>query len=347
MNFLNAIEGLKGENLSTAVLRLLLLRSQDLRERFISLLSDKCRLGPLAAGDHFACLLEPGTEDPESGRSGRLDLVIETADAVIGVENKLSAAFQQGQPAKYLESLKNRADNLTKLRGRSFQHVLAILAPRRRSQEIESKIGENDHYIFLPWEDILESLDDAVSESDAASRVLFQSFDEFLNENIGFMPNFPRWVPHLRRRFDPYGTPRQREVVSRLWEFFPDAGTRISSGKTWVGYYFAKYQAWYGFISSAEAITSGAKHPSELIVATSFPVVAPIPPFRSITLRQENFLGKGRQVIAWAIDYDEEWADPKRWRDALQPLSDAVEALATEVAPPQGAPASGEGKTTL
>src|SRR5712692_6695611 len=70
MNLFSEIEGLRGENLTTAILRVLLLRSQDLRERFIRLVSDNCRLGPLTLGEHFSCLVNAKRRMKRSGVGG-------------------------------------------------------------------------------------------------------------------------------------------------------------------------------------------------------------------------------------------------------------------------------------
>ena len=71
MNLLAEIEGLSGENLTTAVLRLLLLRSQEIRDEFVRLLSAHSRVGPLTVNDHFACILERSTKEADSPRWGR------------------------------------------------------------------------------------------------------------------------------------------------------------------------------------------------------------------------------------------------------------------------------------
>ena len=68
MNLLAELEGLSGENLTTAVLRLLLLRSQEIREEFLRLVSAHSRVGPLTVDSHFACILEHSTEEAGSTR---------------------------------------------------------------------------------------------------------------------------------------------------------------------------------------------------------------------------------------------------------------------------------------
>lgn len=335
MNLFSEIEGLRGENLVTAILRLLLLRSEDIRGRFIRLISDSCRLEPLTAGPHFSCLREEATGEEDTSESGRLDLILETADAVIGIENKLGEVFRRGQPHKYLSTLARRAEGLAQLRRRKFKHVLVILAPSSRSAEINRLIGGDSYYIFLAWEDVRSKVLGSVKdEVDSATRAILISFDEFLNDQISFLPRFTEWVPHLRRWLDQRGTEQQREVVRRLWQFFPEPGARMEPGKQYVGYPFCcnlrGYKAWFGFVAKS-AIKDSRKNEAELIVITTFPVAFSAHVFSPITLEREQFLGKDFKLNAWVIEFDHAWADPQKWRDELAPLNQAAEQLKSAV----------------
>jgi hypothetical protein len=75
------------------------------------------------------------------------------------------------------------------------------------------------------------------------------------------------------------------------------------------------------------AIKDPRKNEAELIVVTTFPVAFSTPVFSPITLKREQFLGKGFKLSAWAIEFDHAWADPQKWRDELAPLYQAVEQL--------------------
>lgn len=331
MNLFSEIEGLKGENLVTAILRVLLLRSEDIRGRFIGLISNECRLGPLTAGSHFSCLREEATYEQGANESGRLDLILETADAVIGIENKLDGVFQKGQPHKYLSTLEKHAAALAELRRRKFQHILVILAPSSRSAEIERLTDGDRHYVFLAWEHVRDKVLSSVKDDvDPATRTILISFGEFLSDQISFLPRFKEWVPHLKRRFDLRGTQQQREVVQALWRFFPDPGPRMGSGDQYVGYNFCynlrDHRAWFGFVEKS-AIKDPRKNEAELIVVTTFPVVFSTPVFSPITLKREQFLGKDFKLSAWAIEFDHAWTDPQKWRDELAPLYQAVEQI--------------------
>ncbi len=331
MNIFIETEGLQGEDLATAIIRVLLLRSQELRESLIRLVSNASILGPVLLSSHFSCLLQYATEDKASGRRGRLDLLIETDDSVIGIENKLYAAFQEGQPHKYLGSVKKYAEGLANLRTiESLQYSVVVIAPRSRLFNVKEKIKSDDHLTVITWEDVLEAFSEAAVRVDSTTHMILNSFMEFLKEKIAFIPRFKDWVPHLKRRFDDDGTPIQRTLVTKLRDFFPDPGSSLSHGETWVGYYFCSaskdYSAWYGYVRSGVEIEDGVENKSELIIATSFNLSLPAKEFRPIKLRSRAFLGT-QELHSWAINYNHDWEKPEKWRIALDPLNRQVEKL--------------------
>lgn len=150
MALLVEISGLKGENLCSALLAHLTLRSPEVRAELIRLISDRAPHGPIYVQNQFAVFCEESAnaggidEDTPELKRGRIDLVIETDDAVIGIENRFNAPFQEGQPAGYLRLLRQRASDLATIRNTDFSHVLVVLAPERRASGIDAKIRE-DH----------------------------------------------------------------------------------------------------------------------------------------------------------------------------------------------------------
>ena len=60
------------------------------------MISAGSKQGPLSSESRFPCKREIGTRD-EDDRQGRVDLVIETDDAVIGLGNELYTGFREGQ----------------------------------------------------------------------------------------------------------------------------------------------------------------------------------------------------------------------------------------------------------
>ncbi len=330
MDFLSELQGLSGENLCSATLRLLLIRSQDLRERLINLISRENRIGPIMPGSHFSCTIEEPTED--SGRWGRLDLFLEMSDAVVGIENKLYAGFQEGQPHKYLNTVSQRAKALAAIRGKHYQGLVAVLAPKSRNTEIEAHIGEDEGLLALTWEEILDDFFHSAENLDSETKVLLHALDSYIRQQISLFPEWARWTPHLRRRFDHGGSPLQRTVVRKVWQFFPDAGGRLSSGATWCGYYFTDRslvtKGWYGFVPKEEVV-DGAKNEVEFIISVSFDVPFPENVFRKIKLKAgPSFIGSN-EIYSWAIELDDSWSQPDSWMHHLQPLSDAYESIRT------------------
>lgn len=331
MDLLSELEGLSGENLCSATLRLLLIRSQELRERFITIISRENHTGPIMPGSHFSCTLEEPTED--SGRWGRLDLFLEMSDAVVGIENKLFAGFQEGQPNKYLNTVLQRAEALKVIRGKHYQGLVAVLAPQSRHHEIETVVQKKENLLVITWEEVLDCFLQIAENLDPKTKILVHSLDSYIRQQISLFPEWSRWIPHLNRKFDHGGTPLQKIVVGKVWQFFPDAGGRLSSGATWCGYYFTDRsmdtKGWYGFVPKEE-ILDGAKNEVEFIIAVSFDVAFPEIVFRKIHLKAgAGFLGS-KGICSWAIELDESWSQPDNWRHHLQSLYDAYRGIQTK-----------------
>jgi hypothetical protein len=328
MDFLSEVEGLRGEQLATATLRWLLVRSQEFRENLIALISKASRLGPVHAAEQFAAFLEYPTSSGE-GSPGRVDLVIEIDQWVLGVESKFFAVFQEGQPSKYLESLQRRAAQLAQVRGFPYGHAVVILAPRARMAEVAAHCGDDSQCMLLTWEDVLAVAQEPKLDVDGAARAVLGFLSRFVDNRIAFLPSFRQWVPHLRNRWESSGSALQRDVVAALWEFLPEGGKRLSAGATWCGYYFCnsspKLRGWYGFVDGN--IIGAPSHQAEFIIATNFDLVDPPVALRRIETFNQNFLGGYRPVTAWVIDFDEKWADPQRWTEALACIGATVSKL--------------------
>lgn len=335
MNLFRDIEGKKGEELTSAVLRHLLLRSSGIREILIKKISGESRQGPLSMESRFSCTREEATEDKDKKR-GRLDLVLETDDAIIGIENKIFAGWQDGQPGKYLGSLREKAESLQKMTGREVRHLLTVLVPSSREIEAKEKvIGVEQHCVVITWEVILDEMEKQVGSLDPSSAAILHSLKEFILGIIGFMPEFKHWLPHFRRGWISKGNSYQNQLVSSIWRFFPDSGPRLGAGDTWLGYYFALQlkaeRGWYGFVQRSSLTDLEGKtlpgmqdHQAELVVATSFPINSFSKNFLQVKVNHKNFLGLGpeREVFCWVVGFNEQWEAPSKWISELRPLSD-------------------------
>ena len=329
MNLFAEIEGLRGENLSSALLRFVFLRSQDARTQLADLLTGLTGTS-FSAMHRFACILEGSTDDANHG-SGRIDLLVEMDDALVGIENKFNAGFQQGQPEKYLHSLCQRAE---KLSDGGFiskkRHLLVILAPKDRHGEIQKKIDElpadqKDLCRFLSWEEMLAAFREVAPTQDSKTREVISYFDGYVNRYLrqSFFHQKHNWLQSLEQ-WMPYGSERQRQVVSELCDFFPNVGGRLSYGETWVGYYFGN-KGWFGFtVKSAIATTCRPieqQRQAELLIVVGFDISSTPAQdiFHLISMKNKGF-GGAPERSAWAVDY-EKLKTREEWVAALAPFT--------------------------
>jgi len=322
MNLFSEIEGLHGENLASAVLRLLILRSVELRDAFVRLLSRRSPVGPLSCRDTFGCKCEAHTEDAEEG-SGRVDLLLEVDETVIGVENKFHAEFQPGQPHKYLDHLRQQAEGLSSLRRREPRYFLVVLAPEAREEESKENLVDDSQCTFLSWEDTQEALLECRERLDRETLVILDVFCAYLRDRLAFLPELEEWLPHLRREFPPRGSSFQRYMLGSIWQFFPDQGPKLGSGKTWAGYYFwdslKEPRGWFGFVPSS--VIDPPRHGgAELIIATSVKVDLDPKWFKPVSITGPAALGAGDEERSWIVDFGPEWNSPSIWRERLEPL---------------------------
>ena len=291
MSLFSEIVGLKGENLSSAVLAHILLRSPDARSMIIRKISDASPTGPIYVRNQFAAFCEEPTESdsaPEGSEThrGRLDLLVETDDTVIGIENKFFAPFQHNQPEGYVETLrvKAKAIAIAKLRETDFTPVLIVLAPARRRDEILNRLGEqkiSNQAGFVAWEDLLAGLAELEGTS-TVDRFLIRELTDFVNEQIGHFRDLDRLLPHLRKRWSERGTKAQRRFLnSFVWSLL-DKSVKDSkyyssgTGKDYYGWYLnpnptdTSKRFWLGFLArkseGREAALVIATKPAGLIV---------------------------------------------------------------------------------
>ena len=161
MDFISRFEGLFGENLGSAVLGHLILNSQEIRDEFIGLLSDNSPVGPISYSSHFSSQTEyatssEGGSDEDGRNNGRLDLLIQLDDVVIGIENKFFAGFQPDQPGKYIPTLEHVAKTLGQINRRTVRPILFILCPEDRRGEAEVKANEHAGMVsVITWESVI------------------------------------------------------------------------------------------------------------------------------------------------------------------------------------------------
>lgn len=340
MNLLREVEGLQGEKLASKVLSLLLLRSQELRNIFIDLISDESPKGPLSTRSRFACICEQRTDSEDIG-SGYVDILIETDDAIVGVENKFHAPLGENQPGKYLETLREKASLLNALVGsqKNIGYLLVVLLPNDRKVRVSKEL-DGKGCVVLAWQDVLGAFlaTSRMKNLDPMTEVILRALNDFVQEKVGFMSNFARWYPHFRRSWVPTADQYQRALLGSLREVFPNPNSKIGVGTTWAGYYFAtvldrRDWGWFGFVPSKSIVdVSIRENAAELIVASTFDIPALSPSsFTNVTV--PGILGKGVACKAWVLNFDRQWSSPDKWREELNPIWRKVESLQSKSAP--------------
>jgi hypothetical protein len=323
MNLFTTIEGLSGENLTSALLRYLMINSPEVRGKIVDFLSTNSPIGPLVSMSHFSCETEFPTEHEKLG-TGRIDLLIILDDTIIAIENKINASFQPGQPEKYQTTLETMKEHLSKIRRSKLEHFTMLLCPKSREKEARIKINSLERTVYASWENLFGELKSLDNLSDSVSQVILKELLDYLRQFFDFIPEFPTLEPHLRKNFDTAGTALQRKIVGRLWNFFPGAGKRLSFGDTWVGYYFmggeTGHLGWYGFIKQSELLGQEIR-PSELIVASTYvPTSLSSEDFKAVKLKNDNFIGRPNNTHAWIVNFDKTWDSNEKWRKAFEPF---------------------------
>jgi len=331
MQLFRALEGLSGEQLATGGLRLLLLRSQACRDAFLKPLANAFPAWPLSTTSHFSCYAEYATTDEVEGR-GRIDLILELDDAVVGVEVKLGAALQSGQPRKYVEELDRVAGLLGQVRRREMPSLLTVLAPGSRRTEVNDILAVVPRSAFLAWEDVLTALRDAEGGDQFVS-VLIAEFDQYLRDALDFLPRFAEWAPRLRAAWKPGGTAEQHKLLRALSTILPGRAGRMAGGDSWVGYYFTPdgpdaARSWIGFLPSSRA--DRRDEHALLVVSTSRPVVPQATAdYSPVHISPPNNVD-GLSVDSWEIRFNPSWTTAADWTGRLaiflsQPTAHAPE----------------------
>jgi len=290
-------------------------------------------LGPIGSDNHFATYLEYSTgsndsEDTEDPRGGRLDLLVETDEALIGVEIKIWAGFQENQPEKYVPSLVKRARDLRDLRDvPAYPCFLIVLAPESRRSQMEGEIAKkqrlglfedlSDNCKFLAWEKLLERFYETKNMS-ASTKFLVGELQSYFGGIEGALSNFRALAPQLHR-WEPTGSRWHRDVVGGLWRLLPCIGRRLGAAETWCGYYLQSedksVKGWIGFVSKDQFVESAQLHDAELIIQLNMAVPAWDDEERVLLRHLES----DQYEFTWVIRFDESWK-PVDWRNLFEPL---------------------------
>ena len=342
MNLFSELDGKSGEEQSSAILNYLLLRSPVIRDSFLKVISISSHLSvPISDGRQFTSYLEVATTSQQAdgeNLKGRIDLVVETENAVIGIENKFNASFQEDQPRKYLSFLEKRAKELNSISGKTeVVPLLVVLAPKSRVSSIYKRFKEQGieaKSFFVSWEDLLRGISDNTHVLDPAGAFLASDLKSYVNEYIGFSDFVRTRIPFLRRNWENRGSADHREVVNTLWSTFPE-NTRVAYrsgvGHSYYGYYFGPGEHdqrwnWYGFIDAETLVDTDLQADGKacFMIATS-PRVEDLQLPEASALRKAEITGwtddSGHPRTCWILNFGDDWTDRDRWEDAISPLA--------------------------
>jgi len=327
MDIFSKIEGLSGENLSSKLLSYLIFNSHEVRDAILSIFSDNSPNGPITYTSHFSCRTEYPTIDDQYG-NGRLDILLQLDDVVIGIESKFFSQFQEDQPQKYCKTLQDVASALKKINHTEVRALLYVLCPESRRSEVKDRITDLNNTAIITWEKIIEKISHIENISNPTARIIASEFTKYLKRQFSFIEYFEKKYIHLKKTFPDYGSPLQGELVRKLWSFFPVSGARLSNGKTWIGYYFytdpsINEKGWFGFVSKDE-IRDEIPHGAEFIVVSTYKPSNLSNRFKKVQLVNDGFIGEPGGTHAWIVKFDDKWNNVDIWREELSPFWSAI-----------------------
>lgn len=323
MQFLETIEGRSGEELTSAVLKFLLVNSVTMRECFVR------RLRPLFPAsraptfrDGIVCQTEVSTDD--SRGPGRIDLVVrEASGVVLGIENKFWASFTDDQPKKYWQPLVTMSGN------RPDSCRLVLLVPKQRDVEIwkhleAQQIEKNCCLLF--WNDLVADLTEVACKdrTEVAAAAVF--LKEYVDRQVIATQLCFRRDQLIGERVQ-IGNDFHYDCLYQLQTCLPNP-ERIRPARDWIGFAFrvipltdssAYPKQWFGFMKpeGEDCVVMG--------IDTGVQEFDQLPQgWARNGVRFEN----GHAVVE--IDYDESLKTPWEWKkrldEILMPLADVIRA---------------------
>lgn len=318
MQFLEIIEGKSGEDLTSAVLKFLLINSSTMRERFAERLRPRLPASRTPQfRDGIICQNEVALVDNDE--SGRIDLLIrEESGMVIGLENKFWAQFTPNQPAKYWPGLIAKA-------GAEASCRIVLLVPEAREEEVENHIRSQqltDKCIILFWDHLRTDLSEVVrrDRSEVAAVAFF--LGEYVKKQV-----LEVQISFSRQQFVgsgvTIGNDFHYEFLYKLKTCLPSA-ERIAPAKSWIGVHFAvdpsvPVKQWIGFLRTDDPLATVVFGLHTGVPSFDLPQVA------------LTRLAKGFGNAAFVeIDFDESLKSTLAWKQRLEqllvPLKEAVRA---------------------
>lgn len=350
MRLLDYIKGKDGERLASACLAYLLDRSPEMRHAFLAIATEACNLRPPSVSGRFELTVEFGTRQAQEGNdtAGFLDLLIRTDKAVIGIEIKIFAGFQAGQPEKYRDAIAIEAQRLPKYDEKPVQDSLIVLAPKYREREIRRHLQQSaakagSPVAFVAWEEVLDAFA-RIRTLDAAAALARDELDDFLRRQIEFFHGFPGKLYRLKAPVEDSANETQADFLQRLWtEFRPDSlyETRSFRPKparnvTYGGYFLKGTSdlGWYGFQNAATLGDTSKPDRALFLIGLNGPIRDALAgasrhDIQEVPATRER-RGWGDLWRVWTMEPIGEMGTMDFWTELLKPVHAAVRKLVVE-----------------
>jgi hypothetical protein len=331
------------EAFACGVVHYLLLRSPELRDALITTINERVPSIALTNNTHFSCTREWATEDTAPVKTkGRVDILLEVDNAVIGIEAKVRAPLSDDQPHKYIDAVKGHADGLAKIRKRPVHSVIVLLLPiwqMRFAEDMLVSKKSDFHEVTvcaLAWDTLFDAWRGA-RVTDSVARFVVDEFERFVSIQTGSNADFPRLLPLIKESLSEARHDAHYEFVVWLSSAFrgnrATLRTRLQREldprvRTYTGYYFLTPQTdglwgWYGFVDPRFAGDPTGKAPV-LVMGTDFDVPdleESKNVFQRIQFTHEAFSPDAKW---WKIRFNKDWDNLNRWREALAPMQKAA-----------------------
>lgn len=248
-NIFNVVEGLTGENLTTAVLKYLL-ENEINQKIFINMV--KAKINDIIEYDQNSIV----TAQSGIAQIGRFDLKIDTKNYILIIENKFFASSSKGDQIKrYIGYLKKECPSYKKrillvitIKDRLFFYKNSILEEFRYSSWNDLKIKLKDEGIeidLLAWDDLLDLFSENVeiiNEIREFIKIRYIS-QTILNKEELSMINTEHIPDILEKYWNSVGKLRDN------WDFEQFNTGRMSQSQRYFGFYVKKKnnEIWIGY----------------------------------------------------------------------------------------------------
>lgn len=255
------LAGKKGEVMAVAALRYLLMRNRPLREQFLKTLGTSVSYTLYQDFSYFGCELERSCwPDQDTDASpGRLDMLVESNTAVVGIEAKLGHQIRAEQIKKYLPELARRQTLLAKLHGEPVEQHMILLVPQWQKKDAEAAIatvkgtlaGETspsngqyqpDSLQVITWDDIINNLKSAYDDAaiTCEDKFVLNTLESYIHYWTGQIANFDLLWKAAYNEYKIGNPMPQRELIEHLRQFFNTGDSNLgANAKYHIGYSFS------------------------------------------------------------------------------------------------------------